>query len=168
MSFFTISNTPTKWVGHLILLMALICRMNSAIANGEDIALPNLPEIVRKAADKAAPNTKWNKAVKDTDGKDTWYDIEGIDAKGRNVCVTVEPNGDIEEIETEIKPQDTPKIVLAALRDRFPNFKISAVYEIRDDENKVIRYDFEGKRLKDKKDITVSFSGDVKFIKINE
>jgi hypothetical protein len=106
--------------------------------------------------------------VKDTDGKDTWYDISGIDAKGRKICVTVEPNGDIDEIETEIKSQNTPKSVMAALKERLPNFKISAVYEIRNDEDKVMRYDFDGKRLKDKEDVTISFTVDGKFIKLDE
>ena len=159
---------PKQLLGYGVLIMVAIFFLTPGILRGEDLDLAKLPEIVRKAADKAVPNAKWNKAVKDTDGKDIWYDIEGMDAKGRNVWVTVESNGDIEEIETEIKPQEAPKIVLAALREKYPNFKISAVYEIRDDVNKVIRCNFEGKRLKDKKDITISFSGDGKFISIDD
>ena len=81
--------------------------------------------------------------------------------KGEDVALSNLP-------ETEINLQDTPKKIMAALRDRLPNFKISAVYEIRDDEKKILRYDFEGRRLKDKKDVIVSFSGDAKFIKIND
>ncbi|NBR06739.1 MAG: hypothetical protein EBT92_13325 [Planctomycetes bacterium] len=159
---------PKQLLGYGMLLMVAIFFLTPGILRGEDLDLAKLPEIVRKAADKAVPNAKWNKAVKDTDGKDIWYDIEGIDSKGRYVCVTVEPNGDIEEIETEINPQNTPNVVLAALKDRYPNFKISAVYEIRDDDDKIIKFNFEGKRLRDKKVITVSFTGDGKFIKIDD
>ena len=155
-------------LAYMVLFMVVIIGMAHGIARGEDIALANLPDIIRKASDKAAPNAKWNKVVKDTDGKDTWYDISGIDAKGRKICVTVEPNGDIDEIETEIKAQNTPKSVMAALKERLPNFKISAVYEIRNDEDKVMRYDFDGKRLKDKEDVTISFTVDGKFIKLDE
>jgi hypothetical protein len=155
-------------LAYTVLFMVVIFGMAHGIARGEDIALANLPDIIRKASDKAAPNAKWNKAVKDTDGKDTWYDISGIDAKGRKICVTVEPNGDIDEIETEIKAQNTPKSVMAALKERLPNFKISAVYEIRNDEDKVMKYDFDGKRLKDKEDVTISFTVDGKFIKLDE
>lgn len=155
-------------LAHTILFIVAIFGMTHGIARGENIALTNLPEIVRKAGDKAVPNAKWNKAVKDTDRKDTQYDISGIDAKGRNVCVTVEPNGDIDEIETEIKAQNTPKTVMAALKGRLPNFKISAVYEIRNDEDKITRYDFDGKRLKDKDGVTISFTVDGKFIKLEE
>lgn len=162
------SGMPKQWVGHFVLFVIAIFGLTTNSAKGEDVALANLPGIVRKAADGAVPNANWNKAVKKTDGKDSWYEIEGVDSKGRHVCVTVEPNGDIEEIETEISVQDTPKKIMAALRDRLPNFKISAAYEIRDDENKILRYDFEGRRLKDKKDVTVSFSGDAKFIKISD
>ncbi len=155
-------------LAYIVLFMVVIFGMAHGIARGEDIALANLPEIIRNAADKVIPNAKWNKAVKDTDGKDTWYDISGIDAKGRKICVTVEPNGDIDEIETEIKSQNTPKSVMAALKGRLPNFKISAVYEIRNDEDKITRYDFDGKRLKDKEDVTISFTVDGKFIKLDE
>ena len=142
--------------------------MTHGIARGEDIALANLPEIIRNAADKAIPNAKWNKVVKDTDGKDSWYEVSGMDAKGRKICVTVEPNGDIEEIETEIKSQNTPKSVMTALRGRLPNFKITAVYEIRNDQDKIIRYDIDGKRSRDKEDVTISFTVDGKFIKLDE
>ena len=88
--------------------------------------------------------------------------------QGRKICVTVEPNGDIDEIETEIKAQNTPKNVMAALRGRLPNFKITAVYEIRNDEDKITRYDFDGKRPRDKEDVTISFTVDGKFIKLDE
>ena len=155
-------------LAYIVLFMVVIFGMGHGIARGEDIALANLPEIIRNAADKVIPNAKWNKAVKDTDGKDTWYEVSGIDAKGRKICVTVEPNGDIDEIETEIKAQNTPKSVMAALKGRLPNFKISAVYEIRNDEDKITRYDFDGKRLKDKEDVTISFTVDGKFIKLDE
>ena len=155
-------------LAYMFLFMVVIIGMAHGIARGEDITLANLPEIIRTAADKAIPNAKWNKVVKDTDGKDTWYDISGIDAKGRKICVTVEPNGDIDEIETEIKSQNTPKSVMTALRGRLPNFKIIAVYEIRDDQDKIIRYDIDGKRLRDKEDVTISFTVDGKFIKLEE
>ncbi|MEI7853037.1 MAG: hypothetical protein WCJ06_04970 [Planctomycetota bacterium] len=155
-------------LAYIVLFMAVIFGMTHGIARGEDIALANLPEIIRNAADKAIPNAKWNKVVKDTDGKDSWYEVSGMDAKGRKICVTVEPNGDIEEIETEIKSQNTPKSVMTALRGRLPNFKITAVYEIRNDQDKIIRYDIDGKRSRDKEDVTISFTVDGKFIKLDE
>jgi len=155
-------------LAYIVLFMAVIFGMIYGIARGEDIALANLPEIIRNAADKAIPNAKWNKVVKDTDGKDSWYEVSGMDAKGRKICVTVEPNGDIEEIETEIKSQNTPKSVMTALRGRLPNFKITAVYEIRNDQDKIIRYDIDGKRSRDKEDVTISFTVDGKFIKLDE
>lgn len=155
-------------LAYMVLFMVVIIGMAPGNARGEDIALANLPEIIRNAADKAIPNAKWNKIVKDTDGKDTWYDISGIDAKGRKICVTVEPNGDIDEIETEIKAQNTPKSVMAALKGKLPNFKITTVYEIRNDEDKITRYDIEGKRPRDKEDVTISFAVDGKFIKLDE
>ena len=71
---------------YMVPFMVVIFGMTHGIARGEDIALANLPDIIRKASDKAVPNAKWNKVVKDTDGKDTWYDISGIDAGSKNLC----------------------------------------------------------------------------------
>ena len=41
---------------YLVLFMVVIFAMTHGIARGEDIALANLPEIIRNAADKAIPN----------------------------------------------------------------------------------------------------------------
>ena len=42
-------------LAYIVLFMAVIFGMTYGIARGEDIALANLPEIIRNAADKAIP-----------------------------------------------------------------------------------------------------------------
>ena len=43
-------------LAYIVLFMGVIFGMTHGIARGEDIALANLPEIIRNAADKAIPN----------------------------------------------------------------------------------------------------------------
>jgi hypothetical protein len=57
--------------------------------------------------------------------------------------------------------------VTTALKKKLPRFQVATAYEARQ-EGKVIRYDFEGKRPRDKKEITVSVSANGKEIEIDE
>src|SRR6185503_9465021 len=70
-----------------------------AIAYGEDVDLSKVPQEIRTAADKAVPNAKWSSATKESDeDKNSWYDLEGEDAKGRYVCVSVYTDGTVDEV----------------------------------------------------------------------
>ena len=83
-----------------------------AIAYGEDVDLSKVPREIRTAADQAVPNAKWASATKETDeDKNSWYDLEGEDAKGRYVCVSVYTDGTVDEVCTEVKAADVPKVV---------------------------------------------------------
>ena len=93
--------------------------------------------------------------------------MEGKDAKGRYVHVTVSTDGTVDEVSTEIEYKDAPKVVKDALKAKFPKFKVETSYEIRKDE-KIERFDFEGKRPKDKEEITISVSPDGKSVEIDE
>lgn len=102
-----------------------------------------------------------------TDGKVERYDLEGADAKGRAVYVSVSPGGELDEVFTEVKPADVPKAAAAALAAKFPRFTAATVYEVRAG-GKVERYDFEGKRPRDKEEITVSVTPDGKSVEVDE
>ena len=164
-----------NWRGRTVLrllsmgtLVVGICFLVAAHATAEDIALSKLPPAVRKAADKAVPKAKWESATKETeDKKEFWYELEGKDAKGRYVHVTVSTDGTVDEVSTEIDYKDAPKVVKDALKAKFPKFKVETSYEIRKDE-KIERFDFEGKRPKDKEEITISVSPDGKSVEIDE
>ncbi len=149
-------------------LVVGICFLVAAHVTAEDIDLKKVPAVVRKAADKAVPKAKWESATKETeDKKEFWYELEGKDAKGRYVHVTVSTDGTVDEVSTEIEFKDAAKVVKDALKAKFPKFKVDTSYEIRKDE-KIERFDFEGKRPKDKEEITISVSPDGKSVEVAE
>ena len=140
----------------------------SSATGAAEIALKKVPAVVRAAADKAVPEAKWASASKETeDDKEFWYELEGKDAKGRNVHVSISEGGKVDEVSTEIASKDAPKVVTDALSAKFPKFKIETSYEIVKD-GKIDRYDFEGKRPRDKEEITVSVSPDGKKVEVDE
>jgi hypothetical protein len=132
----------------------------------EEIDLKKVPSVVRKAADKAVPKAKWIMAlrIKDEDGE--IYMLEGTNSKGRDVTIEVTSEGEVEKIETEITLKEVPKVVLRALADQVPKFKATAVFSIREDDE--LSYQFEGKRPKDKEEITVVISADGKTVEVDE
>lgn len=133
----------------------------------EEILLAKVPEVVRKGADKAVPGAKWAAAylVKEDDEK--LYELEGKDSKGRDVVATITPEGTVEDVTTEIPLKEVPESVKEALKGKMPRFKPTTAYEISE-EGKVTGYDFEGRRPKDKHDISVYVSADGKTIEIDE
>ena len=57
--------------------------------------------------------------------------------------------------------------VQAALRKKMPRFKVSTAFEVRED-GKVVGYNFEGKRPRDKEEILVFVSADGKEVEIDD
>lgn len=133
----------------------------------QKIDLAKLPAKVRKAADAAVPGAKWEEAHKDTEEGVVIYELDGTNARGRDVTVMVTAEGKVTEVETELPLTEVPQLVRDALKAKMPRFKITAAFEIRE-EGKVTSYDFEGKRPKDKEEITVSVSVDGKTIEIED
>ena len=157
-----------QWLS-LGVVMAGLSLTFSAHVQGEDIKLTQLPDVVRKAADKAVPKAKWESASKETeDNKEFWYEIEGTDTKGRYIHISVYADGKIDELSTEIQPKDVPKVVSTALTTKFPRFKASAIYEVRNAQIKLDRFDFTGQRPKDKMEIVISVSPDGKKVEVDE
>ena len=113
--------------------------------NEVEIALKNVPPKLIEAATKAAPGIKWTTAFKNEEEGMVIYEIEGLDKKNREVTVTVNADGKVEEIETEIPEAEVPEVVMKAFRAKFPRMTIDAITEIKED-HKVVGYDFEGTR----------------------
>jgi hypothetical protein len=131
-------------------------------ASEEDIDLADVPAAVKAAAVKAVPKAKWEAAA-----SETIYVLEGKNAKGRSVEVTITEDGDVEDVSTELPVKEVPEPVLSALKAKMPRFKIEAVFESRA-EGKVVGYSFEGKRPSDKEEIGVFVSPDGKTIDIDD
>jgi uncharacterized protein YxeA len=135
--------------------------------NADVIPESKVPAKVRAAAEKAVPKAKWTDFSKESEDGEMWFELEGTDAQKRYVYVTVTAEGVVGEVMTEVKAKDLPKAVVAALSAKLPRYKVATYYEVRSD-GKVTRYDLEGKRPRDKEDITVSVSADGKTVEIDE
>lgn len=132
------------------------------VGTEEPIALAKVPEVVRKAADKAVPKAKWTEAFKDKDDEDkVFYVLEGKNAKGRGVTVEVWADGEVSEIATAIPFAEVPAVVTAALKKKLPTFKADHAFEMQEDEE-VTGYEFVGHKGKGKKgaEMTVFVSAD--------
>lgn len=153
-------------IGTLVVGTAL---PGSVAAEGPDdeIPLAKVPANVKEAASKALPGAKWTGATKWDEGGKTIYELEGEDATKTYVWVDVTSDAKINEVGSQVGFAKVPSVATAALKAKMRRFKATAVYEARLD-GKVIRYDFEGKRPRDKEDITVSVSPDGKTVEIDE
>jgi hypothetical protein len=136
-------------------------------ADGEKLDLAKVPAKVKEAAAKAVPKTKWTGASKSVEDGTLTYELQGEDAGEHYVSVELTADGKVNEIDLEIAIAKVPSVVTTALKKKLPRFQVATAYEARQ-EGKVIRYDFEGKRPRDKKEITVSVSANGKEIEIDE
>ena len=110
---------------------------------------------------------KWTGASKSEEDGEVTYELEGEDAAKRYVWVELTADGKVNEVGFEIQFGEAPSVVTSALKKKFPQFQVASTYEARQ-EGKVVRYDFEGKRPRDKEEITVSVSADGKEVEIDE
>ena len=138
-----------------------------ARAGDDEIDLDKVPAKVKKAADKAVPRAAWTSASRSVEDGEVTYELEGADAHKRYVWVEVTAEGTVNEVQAEIPFKEVPEVVKAALKGKMPRFLATTTYEVRH-EGKVIRYDFEGKRPRDKEEIGVYISADGKDIEVDD
>jgi hypothetical protein len=140
---------------------------SAAGATDDKIDLAKVPAAIKQAASKAIPGAKWTGASKSVEDGEVTYQLDGEDAAKRYVGVELTADAKVTELQFEIASAKVPPLVTSALKKKLPRFQVATSYEARH-EDKVIRYDFEGKRPRDKKEITVSVSTDGKEIEVDE
>ena len=144
--------------------------VTAAARDEEEIPFAKLPEAVRKAAEGAVPRVKWESGTKDVEDGKTVYTVDGENAKGKAVSVEVTADGKVLEVSVEVVMAEVPAVVKDALKKKLPRFKIDDIFEVSRG-GKVVEYQFEGQRPKDKKadhEITVTVSADGKTVEIDE
>lgn len=134
----------------------------------EEIPLARVPAVIRKSADAAVPKATWEAAYRCSEEGEITYELEGLDAKGREVVVVLTKDGQVDEIETEIPLRELPEVITTAVKSRWPRFKASSVYEVCKKDGEVIGYDLEGKRPRDKHVIGIFVSADGEDVQIDE
>jgi len=145
---------------------ALVQQPTAALAAVDEIALAKVPAKVRRAADLAVPGAKWSNAFEDEEDGEIYFELEGKDRRQRAVTVEVSGEGEVNEVETEIPLEEVREGVQATLKKRLPRFKVATVYEVREG-GKMVGYNFEGKRPRDKEEIVVFVSADGKEVEID-
>jgi hypothetical protein len=118
---------------------------NTLARADKDVELSEVPEGVRKAADKAVPGVTWAYATKDKDEDEEIYDVGGVDEKERHIEVEITADGKVRKVQKDIDLKDVPKVVTSALKDKQPKFKPESVAELYFME-KLVAYQFDGKR----------------------
>lgn len=124
--------------------LAWACSATPARADGETpVALSRVPAAVVQAAQKAAPGFRLNQAVKTVEDGQTYYDLIGEDAQGREVDVELTARGKVLGVGTEIPLKDVPRVVIAALRAKARGVKITGAEAVTLD-GRLISYRLEG------------------------
>jgi uncharacterized protein YuzE len=110
---------------------AVLIRSVGSVAAEKEVALANVPDVVKKAASEVVPDAKWSGAYQDTEDGQVIYELEGEDAQERDVTVDVTASGKVTAVEMEMVLADVPQVVTAAVSKRLPKFQATAAYAIR-------------------------------------
>lgn len=89
----------------------------------EKIPLKEVPKAVVDAVNAKFPKAEVVQAEKEVEDGVTYYEL-AIKFNGNNIDVTSKADGEIVEIETEIKPTGLPKEVIGQLDAKYPKAEI--------------------------------------------
>ena len=102
----------------------------SVRADEEKVPLDKLPKAVLEAAKKRFPKAEVKEASKETnDDKKTVYEVT-LKEDGKNIDVTLTPEGKITLIEKEIDRKDLPKAVADTFDKKYPKATYKIVEEV--------------------------------------
>ncbi len=134
-----------KNVSFGVMGLLLLVLGSSVQADEHKIPLSQVPQAAIAAVKHKFPHAELKGAVKEVENKKTTFEISLLNA-GKHVTVSLDDEGEIEEIETEIAVSDLPKAVTAAIAGKYPKAtlkKAEEVVEIEDgkEEKKVYEVD---------------------------
>jgi hypothetical protein len=137
-------------------------------AGEEKVALKDVPKAVLDTFKARFPHAEIKQVEKETDADNEVVYEFGITADGKNIDVSVEADGELASIETEIAVKDIPAPVKKALDAKYPGApikKAEAVSEFDDGkEEKTIEVILTAKG----KDLEVVLTPDGKIVKEEE
>jgi hypothetical protein len=102
---------------------------SSVRADEHKIPLSEVPKAVTDAVKLKFPRAELKEAVKDVEDDETTFEISLLNA-GKHVTVSLDDEGEIEEIETEIAVSDLPKPVTDAIAGKYPKATLKKAEEI--------------------------------------
>ena len=110
-------------------LLGLVSFVAIVRADEEKIPLKDVPKAVLDALKAKFPAGEMKGAGKETEDDETIYEITLVD-RGKHIDVSVDEEGEIEEVETEIAAGDLPKPVAESLHAKYPEATIRKAEEI--------------------------------------
>ena len=107
------------------LLCLSVCIMMGAVAAAKEEAVPvsDVPAPVAKAVKARFPNAQVTGAAKEDEYGHLVYEMQ-LTEKSAKIDVTVNPQGTIEIIETQVQPGQLPKAVKQALAEKYPKSQV--------------------------------------------
>jgi hypothetical protein len=99
-----------------------------------EIAISELPALVRQSAEKYLGDLKSAEAKKELENNVTTYDVE-VKKDGAEVSAEFSESGEIIEMEKKLKPSQLPPAIVAAVMAQYPGAKIKEAIEIKPFEN---------------------------------
>ena len=109
--------------------LALFVLAAAARADEEKVPLDKAPKPVVEAAKKRFPKAEVKGVSKETDKDKTVYEVT-LKQDGKNIDVTLTPEGTITLIEMEVAFKDLPKPVAETFSKKYPGAKYSIIESV--------------------------------------
>jgi hypothetical protein len=150
-----------RLAGGLGLVLVVALAAGRADDGEEKVPIDKLPKAVTEALKAKYPKWELTEAVKVTEDGEVTYEVT-IRNKKHELDVTLTPEGKIVQVEKEIEVKDVPKVVMDAVKKKYPKATIQGASEISKDD-KVAEYELDIV-TKDKKNLYVTFDKEGKFL----
>jgi uncharacterized membrane protein YkoI len=98
-------------------------------AGDEKVPLSELPKVVLEAVKTRYPNAELKEASKETDEEEATYELT-LNNAGRAMTVSLDAEGEIEEVETEITDSELPAAVREGVAKKYPGSTIKKSEEV--------------------------------------
>ena len=112
---------------------SVLCSLVLAVTvRGEEepVAIADLPKAIADAVKKRFPKAELVEATREIEkGKTTEYEVT-VRLNGKEIDITLTPDGAITDLVKEITAKDLPKAVAAALMKRFPKATYTSYHQI--------------------------------------
>lgn len=148
------------------LLASLAAFSTVARADRDRVALTDVPKAVLDAVKAKFPRAVIKTAEKEVERGQTHYEIEST-LNGRELEVTLKPNGTIVEIEKNIAVSDLPKAVSEAVTAKHPQASIRKAEEVVNSRNGEERTHYDLDLQAGGRDLDMKVAPDGKIIQVN-
>ncbi len=117
--------------GMRVIIVAAVCAVVgfAAWADEEKVPLDKLPAKIKEAVKAKFPDAELVSAEKEKENGKIVYEV-AIKNKGKAIEVTLDEEGKIVTVESEIAAKDLPKPVAEAFEKKYPNATVTKVEEV--------------------------------------